>query len=59
MMILDSGLLLKPPCMRGHSYYSSIPLFFELLKVDTGACGTIRANRRGYSQQLVKKAESS
>ena len=54
--------LMLPILKKGHhlyvdNYYTSIPLFTALLNEGTGACGTIRANRRGYPQQLVRRKQ--
>ena len=34
------------------NFYSSVPLFKELLKNGTTACGTILANRKGFPNVL-------
>ena len=46
---------------RGHivitdNFFSSVPLFMDLLGKDTYATGTVRANRIGLSTALAKKS---
>ena len=54
--------LVMPLLNLGHhlyvdNFYTSIPLFKYLFAAGTCACGTIRANRKGYPQQLTKKKQ--
>ena len=38
------------------NFFSSVPLFMELLGKDTFATGTVRANRIGLPTALAKKS---
>ncbi|XP_068111048.1 piggyBac transposable element-derived protein 4-like [Hyperolius riggenbachi] len=52
--------LLNPLLHQGYhvyldNFYTSVPLFKFLFSVQTGACGTVRANRKGLPPQVVNK----
>lgn len=52
--------LIQPLLHQGYhlyvdNYYSSVPLFRSLHAAGTGACGTIRKNRKDFPQQLVRQ----
>lgn len=52
--------LLNPLLEKGYhvyvdNFYSSLPLFRNLHRKNTPACGTVRTNRKGFPQSLVNK----
>ncbi|XP_068098284.1 piggyBac transposable element-derived protein 4-like [Hyperolius riggenbachi] len=52
--------LLNPLLHQGYhvyldNFYTSVPLFKFLFSVQTGTCGTVRANRKGLPPQVVNK----
>ncbi|XP_068110989.1 piggyBac transposable element-derived protein 4-like [Hyperolius riggenbachi] len=56
-VVLD---LLNPLLHQGYhlyvdNFYTSVPLFKFLFSVQTPACGTVRANRKGLPPQVVSK----
>ena len=68
-MVTDLGMsgsvvttLMQPFLGKGHvlhldNWYSSPTLFHYLLKNQTGACGTVRANRKGMSKFIDKMSK--
>ncbi|XP_072007002.1 piggyBac transposable element-derived protein 4-like [Engystomops pustulosus] len=53
--------IMQPLLHKGYhlycdNFYTSVALFRHLHAANTGACGTMRKNRKGFSQQLVGKA---
>ncbi|XP_068115883.1 piggyBac transposable element-derived protein 4-like [Hyperolius riggenbachi] len=56
-IVLD---LLNPLLHQGYhlyvdNFYTSVPLFKHLFSVQTPACGTVRANRKGLPSEVVHK----
>ncbi|XP_068089438.1 piggyBac transposable element-derived protein 4-like [Hyperolius riggenbachi] len=56
-IVLD---LLNPLLHQGYhlyvdNFYTSVPLFKHLFSVQTPACGTVRANRKGLPAEVVHK----
>ena len=49
---LVNDLLGQHRCVYMDNFFSSVPLYLELLSHDTYACGTIRANRKFFPDDL-------